>query len=732
MNQFRKSDPMFAEIFKTNNRLFPFIPHLQRRKMLSVSTVAIVIGLLFCCVDVFGSAKESKKKEPFPLSLQYFEIPEGKVFDPKSVDELIRSGATNIWIRDCKSPESQKIVDYFQKVGFKIDFMTHGNELFKRDEFPKTGVYDPNYEAEVKKQVEGGLAQIKNLDKLDYVYPYIDEPFRQKAFLDFSDNTKAEFKRRFGYEMPSSFEEALKVPRIQLDFLNFQSDIFKEGWQKTQKAVKAFDPRVKIAMTHDSHNTFGAGVNSNSQMAIDDVYHWGGAYADLFVYDIYPYLTFDYRYGEPGVYRKPRISQMHYTMAQLRNMTTAHGKTMGFWVGTYNEAWFVRFRGKERAGQFWSEREISYTAVAGGSDYIISPSNYMGYNLPVDKNHWDEYAKGLNLLQKAGGDLVKAPKVKANACFLFPRTQYLLLQEEYFNVGMSYELFLRAFGELDILHEEQVTDDKLNGYKVLVLCDVKLLPDKVAQYIKKFVENGGVVIADCLPQTNQDLKPLNTLAPIFGVSSSETGRVKREGQWVPFVNLAAKFSFPPASGETDSPYVFDVLKGSFLKNEIEVKVVSPRKIELSDGVVNLKMATGKPALVSRKFGAGSAVLLGFCLQDTYYHACKTEDARSLQGLYGLVHNLFADLKIDAHVYSSNPDIEAGLRSNNKEAYVVVINHESTDAKTEITLKQLPAIPKQIIDLEGDKTIDFNSLAGSTSFKLQVPWGKTKLLKVIYR
>ena len=26
--------------------------------------------------------------------------------------------------------------------------------------------------------------------------------------------------------------------------------------------------------------------------------------------------------------------------------------------------------------------------------------------------------------------------------------------------GLSFELFLRAFGELDILHEEQVTDER--------------------------------------------------------------------------------------------------------------------------------------------------------------------------------------------------------------------------------------------------------------------------------
>ena len=35
-------------------------------------------------------------------------------------------------------------------------------------------------------------------------------------------------------------------------------------------------------------------------MAIDDVFHWGGDFADVFIYDIYPYTMFDYRYGNSG------------------------------------------------------------------------------------------------------------------------------------------------------------------------------------------------------------------------------------------------------------------------------------------------------------------------------------------------------------------------------------------------------------------------------------------------
>ena len=45
---------------------------------------------------------------------------------------------------------------------------------------------------------------------------------------------------------------------------------------------------------------------------------------------------------------------------------------------------------------------------------------------------------------------------------------------------------MRAFEKVDIIHEEQVTDEKMNGYEVLVLADVKMLPASVAKCAHRF------------------------------------------------------------------------------------------------------------------------------------------------------------------------------------------------------------------------------------------------------
>ena len=695
----------------------------------------IFFSIYFLLPLVFNSCKSEnniEKKEGFPICLQYSEI-SGEEFNKETADLITNSGFTHLWfLKSENENQRNQIIDFFQANGMQIDFMTHGCELFDRDHSPEISVYDPKYGEQVKKKIEKELDQMKRIENIDHVFPYMDEPFHRKEFLDYSEFSQSEFKTRYGYEMPLSFDQAKKNPKTQLDFLNFQSDIFRDGWLKTQEVVKEFDPRAKVTITHDSHNIFGAGVNSNAQIAIDDVFHWGGDYADLFVYDIYPYLTFDYRYGEPGVYRKPRISQMHYTMAQIRNMTTTYGKKMGFWVGTYNEAWFTRFRGKERASQFWSEREILYTAIANGADYIISPSNYKGNNLPLDQNHWDEFVKGIKIIQKVGSYILQAPKVKSKACFLFPRTQYLLLQEEYYNVGLSFELFLRAFGELDIIHEDQITDEVLNGYEALVMCDVKLLPESTSQNIKKFAENGGIVIADCVPILNEQKQDSQLMTELFGIKNPETYRIKREGQWVPFVNLASKFSFPPTSCITDSPMIFDKLNDSIFNHIYNATIVSPRSNEIVEAKEIMKMESEKSALLTKKTGKGKTYLFGFCLQDTYFQACKTDNDKSLNSLYELVHFVFSEEGINPNIYSSNPDIEVGLRANEKEAYIFVINHESVNTETEITLTNQFSTIKKIIDVEHSKTIGFRNVKGKAKIKTDVSWGKTKLFKILFK
>ena len=704
----------------------------------------LIVCTMVACTDTLGQPPQTilpTKANLFPATIQFSPVPSGMEKEglllhteqtkKQSIKSVLEQGFGNFWIYNFSGDTTKKLLNYAQSLGMQIDYMTSGFEIFDRYKPSAISVYAPDYIGAVKKRIATGLAPMKEIKRIHSVFPFQDEPFHAgpEAF-DFSVDAKLEFDKRYGYEMPSSLDAVRNDPKKWLDLLNFQSNTFRDGWIKVYKAVKEFDPRPKIVMTHDSHNTFGAGVKSNSKVAMDDVFYWGGDFADVYVYNIYPYMTFDYRYGEFGKLPKPRISQMHYTIAQLRNLTSTYGKEMGFWVGTYNELWFTRFRGPERKNQYWSEREISYTAIGQGANFLISPSNYNTLNLPLDTLHWQNYTEAMKVVQQAGPGLLKAPKVKAKACFLFPRTQYLQLQEEYFNVGLTFELFLRAFGELDIIHEEQITNDHLNGYKVLVLADVKLLPEKTARNIASFVQRGGIVIADCVPQMDAYQQPLQTMNKLFGVERSETDRIIQEGQWVPFVNLPPKMSFPPLADYKPQEARIDRVAGKIFQLNYGFKIISPRASEVTTGNVLLKMKSGQPALVSHRVGEGKTYLLGFCMQDTYFDTWKNDDAAGRKQLRNLISGIFNDAKINAHIYSSNPDIEASVRANPSEGYLFIINHEATDPQTTVRLADLDFPVGKIVDIESGKPVTFSRKSGVIELVIKAPFATTRLLRIL--
>ncbi len=284
------------------------------------------------------------------------------------------------------------------------------------------------------------------------------------------------------------------------------------------------------------------------------------------------------------------MSQTHYSFAEMRGLTTACHKDVGFWVGTYHPAWFADFLSPSLEAMHWVESETSMTAVAQGANYLLT-----GYNVPVSAGHWESLGKGLNLLQKTGARLLDAPKVRAKACMLFPRTQYLQLQQEYFNVGLSFELFLRHFGELDMLHEDQITDDTLLGYDVLVLFDVELLPEAVARHIVGFVRNGGTVIADCVPHRNELRQPMTVCEELFGVRDTQTGRIARAGHWVPSVTRPPSWALRPDPAPDETVVESVRLEGKALGVDLALTLVSPRSCTAVDGQVLATAASGRGA-----------------------------------------------------------------------------------------------------------------------------------------
>jgi hypothetical protein len=312
---------------------------------------------------------------------------------------------------------------------------------------------------------------------------------------------------------------------------------------------------------------------------------------------------------------------------------------------------------------------------------------------------------------------------------LFPRTHTIQLQEEYFNVGLSFELFLRAFGELDILHEEQITDDDLDGYEILVLFDVKLLAKAVAERIASFVRKGGIVIADCVPQMDAYKRPMTTMKELFGVKAAKTGRIRRSGHWVPRTKADPYWANRPGNPPDESVFTTDTLKGTALGQSFDLMLVSPRPCTVTTAEVLIKTTSGQPGVLHRRVGTGRAFLLGFCVQDTYFKSWRDEKQASRAQLRGLIRAMTEIAGVRPHVYSSNPDIEASVRANEREGFLFIINHETKTPETIVRLADLDFEIGRIVNLADAGPVLFRHKQGLAELTVSAPLGQTRLLHI---
>ena len=674
----------------------------------------------------------------FPVVCQFSPVPSGKGWHGEegsidadtlrdTIDNILAHGFTGIeWNMHLPEAETDVLRNYAQAKGMVITHHLGALEMFGRDNPPEPSVYSAEYPERVRENAEKRLASLPEIARLYNAFPYQDEPFTggPKSF-GFGEDVKAEFQKRYGYALPEDLDEARNDPQVWLDLLDFRTAKFPDAWRHVYRAVKEIDPSFTVVLTHDSHNTFGAGYGSHAEIAIDDVFQWGADFTDMFVYDIYPYWNLDFRFGEPAKLLRPRMAMTHYSFAQMRNLAYAHDKELGFWVGTFNPAWFAAYMDEGNRALYWGEREMAATAVAHGADFILT-----GYKLPSDAKHWESLGEGLNLIQKAGDWLRTTKKVQAKAAMLFPRTQYLQLQEEYFNVGLSFELFLRAFGEVDVIHEEQVTDAALNGYEALLLFDVALLPEDVARHIAMFAERGGLVIADAVPSLGKLREHMPVLEACFGVTHGETGRIRREGHYVPYsVGHDPIWVFRNEDSPDESVFETDRLQGAALGVDLDLTLVSPRSCTVKDAEVLVATAGGVPAVLARKVGKGHVFLLGFCLQDTYFHTFQENDATGRAQLRALLKGMCDTAGVRAHVYSSNPDIEAVVRANDTRGVLFAINHETGEAHAEVQLADLPFEVARVVDLADGRDVPFTRDGGVVVLTTEAPLGTTRLYKL---
>ena len=83
-----------------------------------------------------------------------------------------------------------------------------------------------------------------------------------------------------------------------------------------------------------------------------------------------------------------------------------------------------------------------------------------------------------------------------------------------------------------------------------------------------------------------------------------------------------------------------------------------------------------------------------------------------------------------HVHSSNPDIEAALRANDREAFLFIINHEAQETDTTVRLADLAFAIEKIADLADNRPVPFQRTNDTVQLNLAAPIGEIRLLHLL--
>ncbi len=116
------------------------------------------------------------------------------------------------------------------------------------------------------------------------------------------------------------------------------------------------------------------------------------------------------------------------------------------------------------------------------------------------------------------------------------------------------------------------------------------------------------------------------------------------------------------------------------------------------------------------------LIKAFCLQDTYFKTWQDNNPAARDRLAGLLYAMTESAGVRPQVRSSNPDIEASIRSGGADGYLFVINHEAATPEVEITLRELGFEIKKIIDLATGMSISFET-GESPGLLCRWPWAR---------
>jgi hypothetical protein len=430
-------------------------------------------------------------------------------------------------------------------------------------------------------------------------------------------------------------------PSLWKEWLDFHADIIPKFLHEIIEFAKSITP---ILSTHELNDFYPC--TYQCVYSGNDIWRMARV-IDVGHEDMYP-LEFDHRYL---IYVYEYIKDAVRAAIGFNRLYTANGQSFNSWLGYKIPA----------ASMF----EQVYSCLIHGS---------LGLVWWVDWKQIDLWAKTKQPNREYSqiiGVLKDYEISKAEVALIYPWTSMELKRDDIYCMDnlLFYMALARSSIPVDIISERQVEEGILDnrGYKVLCAIGCPALPPEAAAEIKRFVENGGVLIQDY------------------------------EGQGVG----EFKSAYPEMVLKPMAEHVFYTVKTempllSRLNGKIITLGIENLCEELSvDGDLKIiaRFEDGKPALIAAKKGSGivikAATLLGWDYSNYPGHydfaVMFPFIIRRNEYVREMILGLLKEAGVQPPAESTNPNVEVGVWRGRESLMVFVVNHLDQASASTVTV-----------------------------------------------
>lgn len=298
---------------------------------------------------------------------------------------------------------------------------------------------------------------------------------------------------------------------------------------------------------------------------------------------------------------------------------------------------------------------------------------------------------------KAAGDVAKvveqnalginlAKPAKAHVAILYDRLSYMvggtepttskLGNAERDSLVGVYRAFWQKQIPVDFVNAPTLTEADLRPYKIVFLPYPVMLSKHVADAVKQFVANGGMVVAEARLAWNDARGYASPVIPGFGLDRVFGAReASIHPEDAPHLNL------------NSSANLFGLKSGDSIAGAAFAETLKP----YPGAVVLAHFADGQPAIVENSYGRGKAILAGSFLGLAYQRSqdpATGELFRSLAKMAGVA----PEVRV-----SGAPNIEVRRLTSANRQFVFIFNHANKSADVTVSL-HLPWQPRHARDL----------------------------------